>query len=252
MTGQIHPALRFWYSFIQSGMFITRLPLGWLHPRQDVAIPLGQTAMFFPLWGGIIAVLALLLVWPLYLLNLPWPMLAALLLLLGVLLSGGLHEDGLADCCDGFWGGKTSEDRHRIMKDPAIGSYGTLGLIFSIGIRWIGLIQFEAEPLLFLLMHTLPRGFLGLLWAIFPLRQGLATQNPDMLHGGTGLLLAILLGLVFTPPMLLGSTMAVCGLVMLGFCLLALRKLGGLNGDCFGGAEQCGQIALVLVWPALF
>ena len=236
-------------------MFVTRLPLGWLHPKQDAPIPLGETAIFFPVWGAVLAGLALGLIWPLHWLGVPWPVIALILLLCGIVFSGALHEDGFADCCDGFWGGRTPEDRYRIMKDSAIGSYGTIGMIFSIALRWLGLMQFDETygMMLFLLMHTIPRGFLGILWATFPLwqNQGLATQKPTLLQSSISLLLMVVLVFLGFPLSAAMIVLVTAGLVMLAFCLLAWRKLGGLNGDCFGGAEQCGQIALCIVFPTL-
>src|SRR5271166_6310981 len=63
------------------------------------------------------------------------PVLAApLAIAVLVVLSGALHEDGLADCADGFGGGNGKEDKLRIMRDSAIGSYGALALILSVGL----------------------------------------------------------------------------------------------------------------------
>ena len=207
--------------------------------------------MFFPIWGGIVAVCALALVWPAYALGVTWPVLAIVALGVSIILSGALHEDGLADCCDGFFGGRTPEDRHRIMKDSTIGSYGTLGLIFSIALRWLGLMQFDM--FLFVLIHIVPRGFMGILWATFPLWQGkgLATQSPSLLQGSISLLLTIALVLFSIPLSGAIIVLVATGLSMLAFCFLARHKLGGLNGDCFGGAEQCGQMALCIVFPQL-
>ncbi|MEE1175958.1 MAG: adenosylcobinamide-GDP ribazoletransferase [Paludibacteraceae bacterium] len=59
-----------------------------------------------------------------------------------ILMTGGLHEDGFADFCDGFGGGSTGlpdKDRERtlrIMKDSFIGTYGVLGLIFYCLLLW--------------------------------------------------------------------------------------------------------------------
>ena len=52
-----------------------------------------------------------------------------------VLLTGGFHEDGLADTADGFGGGRTRERKLEIMRDSRIGSYGALALVLSVGIR---------------------------------------------------------------------------------------------------------------------
>ena len=55
------------------------------------------------------------------------------------MLTGAMHEDGLADCADGFWGGWTRERRLAIMKDSAIGTYGTMALLITGLIRWSAL-----------------------------------------------------------------------------------------------------------------
>jgi adenosylcobinamide-GDP ribazoletransferase len=57
-------------------------------------------------------------------------------LLVGVLATGGLHEDGLADLADGFGGGRTRERKLEIMRDSRIGSYSTLALILCLGLLW--------------------------------------------------------------------------------------------------------------------
>ena len=66
-----------------------------------------------------------------------WPPLVAALLALAVeaVLTGGFHEDAVADCCDGFGGGRSREDVLRIMKDSRIGSFGMLGLTLAILLR---------------------------------------------------------------------------------------------------------------------
>lgn len=66
-------------------------------------------------------------------LHLPHGIAASLTLLVGVLATGGLHKDGLAD---GFGGGRTHERKLEIMPDSRIGSYGTLPLILSLGLLW--------------------------------------------------------------------------------------------------------------------
>jgi adenosylcobinamide-GDP ribazoletransferase len=72
-------------------------------------------------------------------LGLPPGIAAGLALGAGILMTGALHEDGLADCADGFWGGHTAERRLEIMKDSRIGAYGVLALILVIGLKWLAL-----------------------------------------------------------------------------------------------------------------
>lgn len=68
------------------------------------------------------------------------PNLAALLTLAATaLITGALHEDGLADTADGLGGGRTRERKLEIMRDSRIGTYGVCALILSFGLRWSAL-----------------------------------------------------------------------------------------------------------------
>ena len=64
---------------------------------------------------------------------------AVLVLALGAMLTGGLHEDGLSDTADGLYGGWTKARRLEIMKDSRVGSYGVLALVLVTLARWAGL-----------------------------------------------------------------------------------------------------------------
>ncbi|MDP5308956.1 adenosylcobinamide-GDP ribazoletransferase [Paracoccus spongiarum] len=107
-----------------AAVFLTRLPLArWLPPR---VLPLGRAAWAFPLVGaaiGAVAGLPLLIGGP--------PLLGAVLsLALSVLLTGALHEDGLADLADAA-GGRDRDTRLAIMRDSRIGSYGVMALVLT-------------------------------------------------------------------------------------------------------------------------
>ena len=69
----------------------------------------------------------------------------ALLIVLLVVLTRGLHQDGLADCLDGLAGGRTPQDRLTIMRDPRIGAIGATGLILSLGLRYAALSALPAD-----------------------------------------------------------------------------------------------------------
>ena len=70
---------------------------------------------------------------------------AAVVMLLGqVMMTGGLHEDGLADTADGLWGGWTRDRRLEIMRDSRIGSYGVIALVLALLARWTVVVQLIA------------------------------------------------------------------------------------------------------------
>ena len=115
-------------------VLLTRLPLPQLasssFQRQSRAVwafPLAGLAVTLPACMAAYAALAL---------GLSAALAAGLFLMVQVLLTGAMHEDGLADCADGFWGGFAPARRLEIMKDSQIGSYGVLALVFAIGLRW--------------------------------------------------------------------------------------------------------------------
>ena len=113
--------------------FLTRIPVNPSVPfdGDDVA----RSTAFFPLIGGLIALLQITLLAALTTLDVPYTLQAILATVLLVLLCGGLHQDGLADMADGFGGGHTRDEVLRIMRDSTIGTYGGLALILSIGLR---------------------------------------------------------------------------------------------------------------------
>ena len=108
--------------------FMTRLPIRskGLDPAR-----LSRASAWFPvvglLVGGVAALAYMLLV-----AQLTRPLAALIAVLVMVMITGGLHEDGLADCADAFGGGWTREDKLRILKDSRIGSFGAIALILSL------------------------------------------------------------------------------------------------------------------------
>ena len=124
-----------WRDFRTAAAFLTRLPVGPCPDPGNTARPgyLSRSMGMFPLVGagiGLAAALALLGANGLGL----HPLASALIgIAVAVVLTGALHEDGLADLCDGLGGGRTRDDRLRIMRDSRIGTFGALAIVFSVG-----------------------------------------------------------------------------------------------------------------------
>lgn len=112
-------------------MFFTRLPF-WRIRQVDAAC-FRHVVNYWPLVGWLTGGAMALSFW---LFSACLPPMAAALLAVGVrlCLTGALHEDGLADCCDGFGGGTDRERILGIMKDSHIGTYGVLGLVVHLGL----------------------------------------------------------------------------------------------------------------------
>jgi hypothetical protein len=113
---------------------LTRLPVPGADGDRTAA-----SAWAWPFVGLIVGGLSGALAMAALLLGLPPPIAAGLALGAGIVITGALHEDGLADCADGFWGGHDAARRLEIMKDSRIGAYGVIAMILVIGLKWLAL-----------------------------------------------------------------------------------------------------------------
>ncbi|MCV6596170.1 MAG: adenosylcobinamide-GDP ribazoletransferase, partial [Mangrovicoccus sp.] len=110
----------------------------------------GHAAWAWPLAGAVIGGLAGAVFWLSMALGLSALSAALLAVFTQVFITGALHEDGLADCADGFWGAWDPARRREIMRDSRIGSYGVLALILGIGLRVSALAAIGTGPLVWL------------------------------------------------------------------------------------------------------
>lgn len=231
-------------------ILLTRVPFGRL--RNPVP-PLGAAAWAFPLAGLLIGLIAGAVLWAALALGLSPPVAGGLALAAQVMAAGALHEDGLADICDGFWGGTSRERRLQIMRDSRIGSYGTVGLILTLGLRWLGLAALaEAQAIAAVIavaMASRVAPVVLMAWLPSARTDGLGAQGRTV--GTASVLAATLLGGL--PMLILPQGWAALVLASLAVALLALtarRKIGGQTGDVLGAGQQAAEIALLLALGA--
>ena len=185
-----------------------------------------------------------------------WPA-ALLTLLVAVVVTGALHEDGLADTVDGFGGGYDREQKLRIMRDSRHGTYAMLALIFSIGLRAGALVAIGSPieaGLALIAAHAASRGALPVImrWLV-PARDdglGAAAGTPTP---GT-MLVAMAIG-IFVAIGMLGPVHGAVALVLMGIAVaasaeLARRQIGGYTGDTLGAFQQIGEIVMLLAAAA--
>lgn len=186
------------------------------------------------------------------------PILAALVWLTAmVVMSGAMHEDGLADTADGFWGGWEKARRLEIMRDSHIGAYGVMALILSMAARLAALTYLlDAEVWLFGLMAVamLSRANMTLVMAALPHARsdGLSHAQGRAPRGGalTGFALAgvVAFGCVGMP----GIVLTVVAFVMAALCSATAQiKIGGQTGDVLGATQQLTEIALLFTLVAI-
>lgn len=229
--------------------FLTRLPMparaGWEEGR------LRRASRYFAVTGAMIGA-AGAGVWLLAGLVLPAPLAAGLALAALLLLTGALHEDGLADCADGLGGGSTRERALEIMRDSRIGSYGALALILSAGLRWAALAALApgAGALALILSGGIGRAMMVPATALAPYarRDGLG----GMMAGGAGPLeIAAALGTALVLAIAGGLAGLLALIVAAGaagaFLHFMVRRIGGYTGDGLGAIAQLAEIAAMLV-----
>ncbi|HXF57348.1 MAG TPA: adenosylcobinamide-GDP ribazoletransferase, partial [Actinomycetota bacterium] len=230
---------------------LTRVPVGaalWGRPE------LARAVGWFAVVGGLLGA-ALAGAYAGLRLVLPAPVASAMAVALGVVLTGALHEDGLADTADAL-AGRDREEALRILKDPAHGTYGVLALVLSVVLRVGALAGLDAWAALAVLpaAHALSRAAAAvLLRALGPARlEGLgasyaAAVAPRQLALG-GAAAVLLAGLSMGPWGLPAA--AAAGLGALGVGALARRRFGGMTGDVLGAAQQVGEVAVLALGVA--
>ncbi|MFT2090350.1 adenosylcobinamide-GDP ribazoletransferase [Paraglaciecola sp. 2405UD69-4] len=115
--------------FLLALSFFSRLPMA--KSIQYSPSKMRRSSRYFPMVGWLLALMLSITYWLLvpYLGSAPS---LCFIMVLSLLSTGALHEDGLADTCDGIWGGHTTERKLAIMKDSRIGTYGSCGLIMAL------------------------------------------------------------------------------------------------------------------------
>jgi adenosylcobinamide-GDP ribazoletransferase len=248
-------AAGWWRDVRQASAFLTRLPLpvassGHGATPQDVT--LANAARAFPIVGAAVGAIAAAVLLAAFWLDLHPLACALFALAASVLVTGALHEDGLADVADGFGGGADVAAKLDIMRDSRVGTYGVLAVVFSIGLR-AALLSGMAGPGLaagaLIAAGAASRGVLPMIMQRLPLArtEGLAhgAGSPNAADALTAAVLGGLLALLFlTPSAGIAAIIAAAAAAAL-VAALALRQIGGHTGDVLGAAQQVTEIAVL-------
>lgn len=226
-------------------VLLTRLPLPRL-PESAFAAP-ARATWAYPLVGLVVGLIASLVWWASS--ALPLPLTAGLTLLGMILMTGALHEDGLADTADGLWGGHTPERRLEIMKDSRIGTYGVLALVLITSLRWQALVAL-ANPLALIAAATASRAVLPLLMATQEQarKEGLSASvgKAPPASAALALLIAVLILMALLPLSQVALALLAASAAALLGALVARAKLGGITGDILGATQQIAELAILL------
>lgn len=218
-----------------------------------------QGARVFPAVGALIGVaggvVLLVATW----LGVPALVAAALAIGAILLVTGGLHEDGLADMADSF-GGATTERKLEIMDDSRVGTYGAVALVFSVLLRVSALGAIVAAvgafraALALIAAEAVSRAALVRLWHDLPAARmgGLAadTGPPDQNAMLIALAVAAVVVVVFGVPSIgLWPTILAALLASVAtyaMIRLTARAIGGRTGDTLGACQQAALVAFLV------
>jgi adenosylcobinamide-GDP ribazoletransferase len=228
--------------------FLTTLPT----PRAAFpAAGLGRAAYWFPLVGLGIGLALVTLRWLALRVFDPW-LAGALTVAAWAALTGALHLDGLADCCDALLAPASRERRLEILRDPRVGSFGAVGLVLTLLLKagaaaQVALAALLLAPvwarLLLLIAARQPQARPEGMGAAFaagltPRRLGLAALVPVLLIPVSGM------------PLRGMAAAAVAAAVTAGVLRLAQARLGGVTGDVYGLVVELSELAVLLVFAA--
>src|SRR3954469_11289714 len=235
--------------------FVTILPVASSEPAGDGAIARATWAL--PVAGLVVGLTGALVYAIASRFGLTSSLAALLALTATALVTGALHEDGLADTADGLGGGRTRERKLEIMRDSRIGTYGVCALILSFGLRWSALAVIANPWMVALALcaaHIAARaGLPAFMSQVAPARlDGLSASAGS--PPGRSIAIAFAVG-ILALVLALGAGPALWSLILrsravLMLARLAIHQIGGQTGDILGACEQTGEILILLIAAA--
>ena len=237
--------------------FLTRLPFPTIDPGDRQLL---RTGWCFPLVGAAIGVAGGLLAFGAQTLGLPLLACALVALAGTALLTGALHEDGLADLADGFGGGRDKAAKITIMRDSRIGAYGVLALILVTGLKAsaiAGLLGSADAVSVIIAMAIAHAGARGLIvpvafWLPNASADGLGEMaghpKPSTVQLAMAISAALLLILLpLSAAVVAGAAGCLTGAAI---AMLARHQIAGYTGDVLGAVEQAAETAVLLALAA--
>ncbi|MEP4477093.1 MAG: adenosylcobinamide-GDP ribazoletransferase [Lentilitoribacter sp.] len=186
-------------------------------------------------------------------------LIAAILVASLAFATGGLHEDGLSDCVDGFWGSSQKDKILVIMKDSRLGTYGTLALIFSILIKFVALTlildHLNAFPafIAILVASGCSRGVMVWHWSELPAARddGVAASVGEPSTKALQLIMISItvlgaISIIFTGFLATSLAVIFAAAISYYFTKLSDDKIDGHTGDTIGATQQLSEIAILI------
>jgi len=234
--------------------FFTRLPLGTAAAPEPGA--LARASWAFPVAGIVVGIVCALAYAVADLLAVPPLAIALVAIGAGAVVTGALHEDGLADTADA-WGGRDPAERLAIMRDSRSGAYAIVAVVLSIALRAAAVAALPgkgAALAAFLAAHAVARGGLPAVLFLLPAARsdglGAAAGVPELGEVLWSLAIAAIVALAALGIVAGIGALLFAGIAMAAMAYLARRQFGGHTGDVLGAIEQKGETAMLLAAAA--
>ncbi len=235
-------------SFLLAVQFLTIIPL---KIKEVSEKGLANSAAYFPLAGLLIGLLLLGINYFTSILSLPLLTSNIILVVSLIVITGGMHLDGLADTADAFLSGKSKEEMLLIMRDSHIGVMGVLSIVSVILLKIGLLVTLSAalKPIALILMCVLSRWAVVLVMFLFPYARKDGKAGV-FIRGIKKEIVILALGLACLFAFIAGSFMGLVVLLIASGCAYSggkftSRKIDGITGDTLGAAIELTEIVVL-------
>ncbi len=237
--------------FFTALMFYTRIPVPKSTGYSDEK--LNKATRYFPIMGLIVGGIAALIFYGGQFI-LPKEVALLTSMAVSIYITGAFHEDGFADFCDGFGGGYTKEKVLTIMKDSRIGTYGSVGLMLILLVKFFSLNSIETAsiPLTLIAAHAFSRVFpVFMIYTTSYSRMDATSKTKPIGKKGSAfsIIFAIITGfafLYFIHWLAIVIAFVICFFIFFIFRAYILQRIDGYTGDVLGALQQICEIGFYI------
>lgn len=238
--------------FLTALMFFTRIPVPEIRDfKQEYS---EKSSRYLPLIGIIVGGMGAVIYWgsSRYL---PENIAVVLSIISTIIITGGFHEDGFADSCDAFGGGWSKEQILKIMKDSRVGSFGVLGIVMILLLKYqllVSLIPVTSMIFVIISAHSISRVCaISLLLYSSYVRQDESSKSKSSSQKISFAAMNFAFVIAITPLLLFQKfsifySLIPCLLTAFLMSLYFKKRIGGFTGDCLGAVQQVTEVVFYL------
>ncbi|APH20496.1 adenosylcobinamide-GDP ribazoletransferase [Clostridium botulinum] len=185
---------------------------------------------------------------------LPPNVIIVLLILFTAMITGGLHMDGLADTCDGFFSLRDKERIIEIMKDSRMGAFGTIAMIINLLLKYQLLYSLVLKDCSIAIILAPVIGRISILFLCLSKRTAKKNGSGNIFIGNMNkpiifliTIIALAMNTYFLGLKITIISFIVVLIITYLFYLLCLNKINGLTGDTLGACNELGEITFLLI-----